>query len=169
MKHSEVKSFPGIGDQRQQKNGKQKLPGSWEKAAVAERKTVPGVQSTISNTETFQSKKRDRRTSPWSCFMLQLPVAFTSCSIQIMLFSWNNLSKLLSSVIWVPSFQSIFQPKEALSTKGTYAMVSVICDHFLFQLQEIFRKKNEKRETKGDEEKRAMLVRIIYSRLRWVF
>ncbi|KAF5922401.1 hypothetical protein HPG69_009444 [Diceros bicornis minor] len=28
-------------------------------------------------------------------------------------------------------------------------------------LQEIFRKKNEKRETKGDEEKRAMLVRII--------
>lgn len=27
-------------------------------------------------------------------------------------------------------------------------------------LQEIFRKKNEKRETKGDEEKRAMLVRI---------
>ncbi|KAG8512546.1 Calcium uptake protein 3, mitochondrial [Galemys pyrenaicus] len=30
-------------------------------------------------------------------------------------------------------------------------------------LQEIFRKKNEKRETKGDEEKRAMLVRIIYS------
>lgn len=37
----------------------------------------------------------------------------------------------------------------------------LILDWFPFQLQEIFRKKNEKRETKGDEEKRAMLVRIM--------
>jgi len=45
----------------------------------------------------------------------------------------------------------------------------LIFDWFSFQLQEIFRKKNEKRETKGDEEKRAMLVRIIYNGFRWVF